>query len=199
MRNLLITYDTGYGATLTAAKIIRDIFANKYSVKVDLHAIDSANLSEYDSVIIGSPIRIGKCTPKIRYFLKSNSHVLAEKSVAFFFTCMSVTKSSNKTIVPIYIDPSFNISHKPFVKMSFMEKNHTSAFYLKQLQSLIDGVSPISVAFFKGNLELKKMSLQHWLIMKFAMFFLPEIEEGSFINPEIVREWSDSLFTSFRE
>jgi hypothetical protein len=55
------------------------------------------------------------------------------------------------------------------------------------------------LAFFKGNLNLSELSFPHWLIMKFAMFFLPEIKEGNFINHAVVRQWSDDLVTVFRK
>lgn len=63
--------------------------------------------------------------------------------------------------------------------MRFMEKNHTSSYYLDHFLKLIDGLTPVSVAFFEGNLSLNKLGFAHWLIMKFAMFLLPEIKEPS--------------------
>ena len=198
MKKMLVTYDSGYGATRIVSEIIEKT-TSKYGIYVDLHPATSLNFDEYDAVVVGSPIRVGKCSHKIKKLLKSNCHVLPGKPVAFFFTCMSVTKFEDNKTLPLFVDPSFNISKKKLNKMSFMEKNHTTSYYLYHFNKLIDGLTPVSLAFFKGNLNLSELSFPHWLIMKFAMFFLPEIKEGNFISHDIVREWSEHLITVFRK
>ena len=78
-----------------------------------------------------------------------------------------------------------------------MEKKHTASFYTDNLKKIINGQNPVGLAFFKGNLDLSKLSLMHWFIMKLAMFFMPEIKEGNFINQGTVHKWSDKMAKVF--
>lgn len=198
MKKVLVTYDSGYGATRIVAEIIEKTIS-KCGINVDLRPAASLNFDEYDAVVVGSPIRVGKCSDKIQKLLKNNCHLLLEKPVAFFFTCMSVTKYEDNETFPLFVDPGFNISKKQLNKINFMGKNHTSSYYIQNLKKLLNGLSPVSMAFFKGNLNLSELSFPHWFIMKFAMFFLPEIKEGNFISHDIVREWSNDLVAVFRK
>ena len=76
-----------------------------------------------------------------------------------------------------------------------MENNHTVSYYLKHFLKLIPEITPLGIAFFKGRLQTAKLTPLHKLIMRFAMFALPEIQNGDFINPVVVRNWTDGLFS----
>ncbi|MCD4676983.1 MAG: flavodoxin domain-containing protein [Desulfobacula sp.] len=196
IKKVLIVYDSEYGATHMVAKIIEKTLSNS-EIDVALQLATSFNSDGYDTIIVGSPIHVGKCSKKIIKLLKDNCHVLRKKPVAFFFTCMSVTKHEEIKTFPLFVDPDFNISNKQSKKMNFMEKNHTSSFYLNNLYPLIDGITPANIAFFKGNLNLNKLKFLQWVIMKFAMFFLPEVKEGTFVSQNSVTKWSDDLIKLF--
>ncbi len=198
MKKILIVYDSGYGATKTVAGIIEKSFI-KNGFGVDSLPAGSHQFDDYDAVLVGSPIHVGKCSGKISKFLKDNCHLLREKPLAFFFTCMSVTQNKDIKSTSLFVDPGFNLLDGPSRKLNFMEKKHTSSFYFQNLKKLIGEQTPVGLAFFKGNLVLSDLSLMHWFVMKLAMFFMPEIKEGRFVNPETVNKWSDNLAAVFRE
>ena len=93
MGKVLIAYDSGYGATAAAAEIIAETLIEK-GLNVDNRLVGSEDLTGYDALFVGSPIRLGRCTPGIKRFLKKNLTSLQERQVAFFFTCMSVTHNA---------------------------------------------------------------------------------------------------------
>ncbi len=190
--NILVTYDSGYGATWVTADIIAKTLAEK-GLSVDLHPIGLFDLSAYDTMFIGSPIRLGRCTPKISRFLKANHSVLAEKKVAIFFTCMCVNKDNFMQNFPVYVDSSFSHHEKAPARIKLMEKNHTVSYYLKHFLLLLTDVTPLGIAFFNGRLNFQKLSPIHRFIMAFAMFSLPEIKEGDFLSPVAIRYWSNSI------
>ena len=192
MGKILVTYDSGYGATAAVAEIIAETLAER-GLMVDCHPISLENLSGYDVILVGSPIRLGRCTPKIKRFLKRNLAELASRQIGFFFTCMSVTHNELEQKLPLYIDPAFNDPNKPHARLSFMENNHTAAYYLKYFLKLLPGISPLGISFFKGRLNIAKLNPIHRLIMRFARFSLPEIQEGDFINPVLIRTWAENL------
>jgi menaquinone-dependent protoporphyrinogen IX oxidase len=189
----LVTYDSGYGATAVVAETIAEALTEK-GLKVDLRRVGLKDLSGYDAVLVGSPIRFGRCTPRIKRFLKKNLTELTHVQVAFFFTCMSVTNNELKQELRLYIDPSFNDPNRPHARFSVMENNHTVSYYLKHFLKIVPGIAPLGISFFKGRLNTAKLNPFHRLIMWFAMFSLPEIQNGDFLNPAAIRAWAESLF-----
>jgi menaquinone-dependent protoporphyrinogen oxidase len=194
---ILIVYDSGYGATKDAAETIATTLTEK-GFNVDLHIDSMEELDGYDAAIIGSPIRLGRCSPKIKKFLKKHYTALSSMQVAFFFTCMSVTNDELEQDLSIYIDPSFSDSKKPLARLKVMENNHAASYYLKHFLKLAPGIMPLGISFFKGRLNLAKLSTFHRLVMRFAMFALPEIENGDYLNQVLIREWAQTISTQIK-
>jgi menaquinone-dependent protoporphyrinogen IX oxidase len=192
MKKLLIAYDSGYGSTGKVAEVIKKTLVDS-KLQVVATSIDTAKIDAYDYVLVGSPIRLGRCTTNVKNFLKKNKIELAQLPVGLFFTCMSVTKNEQIWDFPLFTDPSFQANNKTYKKMSFMERNHTSSYYIKQLKKSIPNINPFTIAFFKGDLNSKKMILPHRFIMFIAKTYLPDIKEGEFVNPKVVQEWSMNL------
>ena len=193
MEKILVTYDSGYGSTAAAADTIAETLVEK-GLSVNLCPIGMEDLSGYDALFLGSPIRLGRCTPEIKRFLKKNLAALTCMPAAFFFTCMIVTNDELKQEYPLYIDPLFCGPDRPRPRIRLMENNHTASYYLKRFLKFIPGVTPCGVAFFKGCLDIKKLTPVHRLIMCFAMFSLPEITNGDFLSPVTIKSWTQSLF-----
>ena len=188
MKKALIIYDSGYGATKFAAQVIKNTLTEQ-GLSADILSVSQKDLSSYDTIFIGSPIRLGRCTLKIRAFLKENLEVLEHKKIVIFFTCISVTSDISEQEFPLYIDHKFSNHNKPKARLKKMENNHTASYYLKHFLKLIPGITPSSIAFFKGRLDIKSMSLLHRIIMSIAMFSLPEIENGDFLRQEEIASW----------
>jgi menaquinone-dependent protoporphyrinogen IX oxidase len=189
---ILITYDSGYGATADAAKIIAEELVNS-GLDVDICVVGMKDPVGYDAVIVGSPIWLSQCSPTIKKFLKKNYTALMCMQVAFFFTCMSVNNDGAENELPLYIDPQFNDPNKPHARIKLMENNHAASYYLRHFLKIIPGISPLSFSFFKGRLNISKLSLFHFIIMRFAMFALPEIQKGDYLNKTAIRDWTGRL------
>jgi len=188
MQKTLIIYHSGYGATKFTAQVIKNTLTEK-GLSADILPVSQKDLYSYDTIFIGSPIRLGRCTLKIRAFLKDNLEVLKQKNIVIFFTCMSVTSDISEQEFPLYIDHKFNNHNKPKARLRIMENNHTASYYLKHFLKLVPGITPSSIAFFKGRLDTESLNLLHRLIMRFAMFLLPEIENGDFLRQEDIASW----------
>jgi menaquinone-dependent protoporphyrinogen IX oxidase len=192
LENILIIYDSGYGATADVAKSIAGNLANE-GLNADLTLVSLKSPEGYDAAVIGSPIRLSQCTPKIKTFIKRNHTALVSMKVAFFFTCMSVTSEESEIDLPLHIDPRFNDPNKPRARIKIMENNHAASYYLKHFLKIIPGISPLGISFFKGRLNMSQLSTFHRLIMRFAMFALPEIQNGDHLNKDAIRDWSENL------
>lgn len=88
MSKILVTYGTNYGSTKEIAEFITETIKEQNHA-VDLYEVSRApsNLDEYDTVIIGSGIQIGKWTKQAEAFLKKHQQTLKEKKTALFVSC----------------------------------------------------------------------------------------------------------------
>jgi menaquinone-dependent protoporphyrinogen oxidase len=80
----LIVYGTRTGTTENCAmKIKADMDFQDVEV-MNLKAGNRPDLSNYDTVIIGTPIYMGKINGKVKSFLLKNHDVLMQKNIHFF-------------------------------------------------------------------------------------------------------------------
>jgi menaquinone-dependent protoporphyrinogen oxidase len=91
MSKALIVYGTRYGATASTseeiAKVLRD---EGFEVKVaDAKKEKITDISEFDLVVVGSGMKIGKWTAEPEQFLKKFQKELAKKKVAIFVSSAS--------------------------------------------------------------------------------------------------------------
>lgn len=83
---ILIAYYTKTGSTARCAAMLRAQFYNHDMTVADL-ASDAVELDDYDTVILGAPIRMGHIDKRMRIFLQNNTARLADRNVAFFVCC----------------------------------------------------------------------------------------------------------------
>jgi len=201
MKQILIVYDTKSGATADIAEIICEEFS-KRGVKTEAkHVDDVDNLSSYDAVIVGSPIRLAKCTSKIKRFVKKNADDLASLPTAFYFACLSAIELANKPLpnpnIQFYADPSFDMKLRQRSEINFFEYLHTRWYYLKEFSKLIPQLKPVSIAFFKGRLDFSRISFTQRMIMSVALRLSDEIQKGEFFSPTAARAWAETLHSGF--
>ena len=89
MTKALIVYGTRYGATALTSEEIADVFRQEgLEVRVvNLKDEKVKDINEYDLVVVGSGIRIGKWTKEPQKFIKKFQKELAKKKVALFVCC----------------------------------------------------------------------------------------------------------------
>ncbi len=183
-----IVYDSGYGATASAAKTISSTLTG-LGIDVIFFQAGQRDLPECDRIFIGSPIRLGRCTPEMKSFLIHHSDKLVDKKVFLFFTCMNVSSDITHCDFPVFADPQFREPNKPKTRSGLMEATHTTSYYLKHLLKLIPGIAPAAVAFFKGRLDTDQLPPLYRFIMRIAMLTMPEIQNGDFLKHETVESW----------
>ena len=83
---ILIAYYTKTGSTARCATMLRAQFYNHDMTVADL-ASDVVELDDYDTVILGAPIRMGHIDKRMRAFLLNNTARLSDRNVAFFVCC----------------------------------------------------------------------------------------------------------------
>ena len=116
----LITYATKYGTTKEIAEEIQDILAED-GIESDLiNVMETGSIDAYDSVIIGSPVYMGKMLIEARDFCQKYMPFLAGKWVAIFvdgISCCPIGEHSERALYAA-ID-EMNDYVKPAVKKVF--------------------------------------------------------------------------------
>jgi len=132
--NALICYDTKYGSTTEICHYIK----SGMRMNVDVKNISEANSFDYDLIIIGSPIFIGKPMKSVGDFIIANYEKLKNKKVAVFVTCWAMAT----------------------------EYGASSGEFLEQLKKHLPPCDLICERALPGKLLLEKISEQDQQIMK---------------------------------
>jgi menaquinone-dependent protoporphyrinogen oxidase len=121
----LIIFDTKLGSTQKVAQWIGEGM-NGISKFCNVNDVESL---DYDLIVIGSPIYMGKPLPSIDTFLEKNRNILAKKKVALFIVCLD------------YPHPEYASDVSQF---------------LQDFEKQID-ITPVTIQAFGGYLDLKDL------------------------------------------
>lgn len=99
IKKIAILYASRDGQTQKISQRIQARLINKM-LTVSLFAINDFSgeqLSEFDFIILGAPIRYGKHLPEMLTFIKQYQESLAEKHTAFFSVNLTARKANRNT------------------------------------------------------------------------------------------------------
>ncbi len=130
VKKILVTYSTRAGSTAEIAAAIGQTLSQRgYSVDI-LPVKKQPNPTDYDAVILGSPIRMGSWLPEVVGFVKENRALLEQLPVATFTVHM----------------------------LNSGEDEQSRANRQAYLKAVREWITPTEEAFFLGKMELAKLS-----------------------------------------
>ncbi len=95
-RRVLVTYATCRGSTGEVAQAIAETLAER-GFSVDLRPVARVtDLSGYDSVLVGSAIRMGKWLPEAAKFVGDHRDALSRVSTSYFTVCMTLASDTEE-------------------------------------------------------------------------------------------------------
>lgn len=113
MYRILVTYASKVGSTIDVAEVIAKMLEEDNDIRVDLYEVQNApdDMSKYDAVVIGSPIRREAWLPDALHFIKHHREELYRKPVAYFVTSLTLRENTpeNHNEVYHYIDPALDM------------------------------------------------------------------------------------------
>lgn len=95
--NTLIAYASKYGSTEKCARLLAEDLAGN----VDLYNLKNPkniDFAQYDKVIIGGSIYMGRIRKEVTEFCSKNINVLKDKKLGLFICCMSDGETAEKQI-----------------------------------------------------------------------------------------------------
>ncbi|MDQ1280619.1 MAG: menaquinone-dependent protoporphyrinogen oxidase [Thermoproteota archaeon] len=168
----LIAYATRYGATASSSEEIAKVLREE---GIDVKVVDTkeekiTSISEYDLIIVGSGMQMGKWTNEAENFLAKFHKEFADKKLALFVSTMkSVSEREGKTE---------DVANMRKVSLEYKVSKYN--------------LQPIALGFFGGVLDFNKMNF----IMRRTMSFLkPQLEKDGFqeVQPGVyeLRDWNE--------
>lgn len=97
----LIIFSSSHGTTEKAAQLLKEQLIGDVEI-VNLKKFPNPNLTDYDSVILGSSIYVGSVKSRVKQFLKQNHNSLMTKHLGLFLCCMYEGDKSQKQFETAY-------------------------------------------------------------------------------------------------
>lgn len=183
----LIAYSTRYGATAgTAEEIAKILRQDNFDVRVvDLKVEKIKDISEFDLIILGGGLKMGRWTGESDAFLKSFQKDLAQKKVAIFVSSAvkSLYERKGKT-----------------EDLQKFKKQHLEDRALKY------NLHPIALGLFGGVMDKNKMG---FIFRRTLAPLIKQFEEAGFKDTgpglietrdwEEIRRWTEDLAQRARQ
>jgi len=186
----LVTYATNSGSTGEVAEVVA-VGLNESEHSADVKPITTVkDLDEYEAVVVGAPMIFG-WQNTARRFLKQHRAELGAKKVAFFACAMRLTRVPGASLpaVPLLFDPNLVADPVKPGSLSIKERFTTIGYYLKPMLQAAPEITPVSVAFFNGKMEMFRLK---WWQAAFVMVVVQAMP-GDYRDWDCIKSWSQSL------
>jgi len=195
-KRILIVYAGMYGSTAGVEDVIGQELSRLGAVVETQPASDAIDISSYEAVIVGSAIKYCKWLPDAVNFVQTHREVLSRMPVAYFLTCVDLTRVHEDMGYPvsIFVDPKLGNPPKAKDKLSIWEQMHLLSNLMDPVFRKAPQVRPVSIAVFKGRLDFSQLRAIDWLPIRLGAFVTKRIPEGDFRNWEAIRSWAASLY-----
>lgn len=161
MKNkVLIVYASRAGSTGEVAKTIGQTLSEA-GASVDVRSVaDENDLSNYEAVIVGSPIRMSRWLPEAVNFVKKHRDELSRVPAAYFVVCNTMKDDTpwNRKKVLAYLDP---------------------------VRKASPNIEPVDIGLFAGVMDFSKLSFMDKSILK-----MKGVSEGDFLNWTAIKKWA---------
>ncbi len=161
---VLVAYASQYGSTSEVAAAVGEVFCEQ-GTAVDVKQLTNIHdLTPYQAVILGSPIRSEAWTPEAVAFVEAHQAALSQLPVAYFLTCMTLGLAGDTP-----------------------EVRQRVAGYLDPVRAQIPAVQPVDVGLFAGALDYSKMS---YAMQGLYRAFAEDDTDGDYRDWTAIRTWA---------
>ena len=132
MKNCIL-YTTKHGSTEKAALLLKEKLKAETDI-INLKKVKNPSISDYDTVILGASIYIGKIQKQMRKFIQEHVNELLKKNIALFIMAGQKEKAQEalennfSSALSEHATAKDHFGHEMILeKMSFIEKTATKA------------------------------------------------------------------------
>jgi menaquinone-dependent protoporphyrinogen oxidase len=165
---LLVAYASRFGSTAEVAKAIAEVLSQKGATVETLHVKNATDLNGYDAVIVGGAIHYDKWMAEAAAFVTTHEEALSALPVAYFFTCLTLSKQSEKA-------------------------ERQAMAYAAKLCALVPQVEPVDVGRFAGVLSYGRLPFFLRLLAK-GVFSLLGVKEGDYRDWDAIHAWAKGAY-----
>ena len=148
----LIVYMTSHGCAEKAAGIIHDQLPDK-STAINLENDEIPPLDQFDTIIIGGSIRIGKIQKRIRKFCEKNLDQLVTKRIGLYICCMYEDKKAQEQLMKNFPDSLVNHATETGIFGGELDFEKMNAFETMIIKDVI-GIT-VSVSLFNEQVVVE--------------------------------------------
>lgn len=160
---ILVTYASKYGATREIAEKIGENL-RQAGLGVDVLPVTGVReLTDYQAVVLGSAIYIGKWQKEAESFLQENEKTLTDRPVWIFSS-----------------GPSGNGDPLALVEGALVPTN---------LKAITDRIQPRDITIFHGNIDLTKINFME----KFAVKNVVKKPFGDYRDWNMIKNWTNQI------
>lgn len=166
---ILVAYATFTGSTAEIAQAIGEVLSEN-GATVDVRPMtEITDISQYDSVVLGSAIQKSAWLPEAMQFVKTHQQALSQKRTAIFLVCLALAMKS---------------------KVAREKSKTTVVEWLKPVRDL---VNPIAEGYFAGILNIQKIPY-FWARLGFRISVWTGVwSEGDHRDWDAIRGWAHDL------
>ena len=167
----LVAYASRCGSTGGVAEAIGQSLCHNGAI-VDVRLINGVtDLTSYEAVVVGSAIRSDRWLPEATVFVEKNRQLLSRIPVAYFLTCLTMSRPSKKN-------------------------QGKARSYMNPVITAVPEVKPVDSGLFAGVLDYSKLPFHIRMVMKLKMSS-KGVSEGDYRNWKAIRRWSEGLRPKF--
>ncbi len=167
---VLVTYESQYGSTAEVAAVIGRTLG-EVGRRVDVrHVGDVDTVVGYDLVVVGGAIQYDNWMPGAADFVRAHRRELATTPVAFFFTCLALSKPGGSA-------------------------TRSADQYEKKVRAIAPELDPLGVGRFAGVLDYSRMTPVTRIFARILMA-LRGADAGDHRNWSQIRTWATDLTSS---
>jgi menaquinone-dependent protoporphyrinogen IX oxidase len=129
--------------------------------------------------------------PAAIQFITKHLPSLQRKPTAFFMMAMRLTDIGEKDIegVPFFTDPGLSRPAPNPDRLSLPERFSTVRNYLRPVLKNSPGFFPVSVGFFGGKLDTRRLNPVQWLFVRLILRIPSEDKR----NRQAIRSWTADI------
>ncbi|MBU43105.1 MAG: hypothetical protein CMN76_07810 [Spirochaetaceae bacterium] len=169
---VLVLYASGGGSTALMAELIAAELED--FAEISLQRLEPGRKGpdpeNYDAVIAGSAIRYDRWLTQMTAYVESNEQSLQRRSVAFFFSCLSLAGGE--------------------------DGRKQARTYENRIRNLTS-IQPLSIQGFAGTLNYS--AIPYWIRIPFRVGMkIKGLKEGDYREPEAIRAWGRRIKAELR-